>query len=282
VTAAKPKWWEGTITGFDNEATGINPHEDRIVTASLVHRIPGQRPNAVDWYIDPGIDIPAEAAAVHGWTRSKLVEFIGMEGAALRVSGGQSTRMARDGALNEIAAALATAIYVETPIVIANAPYDTTLLDAELARNGIDPITARPTGWRGVVDPMVLNKQWDPYRKTKGGCRGSRQGYDCGGCGATDSTLTGLCRHYGIVLAAAHSSSADALAAVRLSVRLAQLWPEIARWLLPTLHKNQVAWRRDQMVSLRRYFDKNGTPHDGCCPEWPVHVACAPAKAVAS
>ena len=281
MTAAKPKWWEGSITGFDTETTGIDAHTARIVTAALVHRIPGQRPNTVEWVIDPGREIPDEAAAVHGYTRARVLDLVGGEGYALRVSGEQRVRMTRDGALNEIAAQVATALHVETPLVIANAPFDATLLDAELARNSIDPITARPTGWRGIVDPMVLNKQWDPYRKTKGGCTGSRQGYDCGGCGATDSTLTGLCTHYGIVLSAAHSAAADALAAVRLSVKLAGLWPEIARWHLPTLHRHQIEWRRDQMLSLRRYFDKNEIEHDGCCPEWPVHSRCAPAKAVA-
>jgi hypothetical protein len=30
------------------------------------------------------------------------------------------------------------------------------------------------------------------------------------------------------------------------------------------------------MNGLRAYFDKNGTEHDGCCGEWPVHSRCAP------
>lgn len=277
MTPAKPKWWEGTISGFDIESTGINVFTDRIVTASLVHRIRGARPKAIEWIIDPSIDVPQEAAEVHGWTRQNVLDVVGGEGLALRVSEGQSVRMHKDGALNELAAALATAMYVETPVVAANAAYDLTIIEAELARNGVDTVASRIGEIRGVVDPMVINRQWDPYRKTKGGCRGSNQGYQCGGCGATDSTLGGLCRHYGIVLAGAHSSSADALAAVRLAVKLAGLWPEIARWHLPTLHKNEIVWRRDQMIGLRRYFDKAGVEHDGCCEEWPVHVRCAPA-----
>lgn len=304
-----PKWHEATITGFDTETTGTAPHTARIVTSSIVHRIPGQRPKTIDWIIDPGIDIPAEAAAVHGYTRDRILTLVGGEGYALRVSEGRSARMTADGALNEIAAQVATTIHTGTPLVIANAPYDTTLLDAELTRIGIDPISARPTGWAGVVDPMVIEKQLDRWRKqcfvkgpgpdgtdtacdrenrihVCGGCRGkagSKSVYDCGGCGITDRTLTSLCLHYGIVLTAAHSASADALAAVRLSVKLAALWPEIGRWLLPTLHRNQADWHREQLRGLRDFFLKVGKTDEaaGMCPEWPVHVTCAPAAETA-
>jgi len=33
------------------------------------------------------------------------------------------------------------------------------------------------------------------------------------------------------------------------------------------------------MDSLRGFFDKKGLEHDGCCPEFPVHLECGRAAA---
>lgn len=309
-----PKWWEGRLAGWDTESTGVNVHTDRIVTASLVHVQPGQRPRAIEWIIDPGIDIPVEASNVHGWTRDRILAAVGAPGQAVRRTNGGTNEMVltADAALYEIAGHLGTLIHTETPIVAANAAYDFSLFDAECRRNQVDTLTGRPDGVRGVVDPMILAKQWDPYRKTCwrkgpdypsadpaepgviradicdreagvhycGGCRGGK--HRCGGCGATDSTLTGLCAHYGVVLAGAHSSSADAIAAVRLAVKLAQLWPDTGRLKLSTLFTKQREWRYDQQEGpkgLKAWFEKNGEHEKAAevCGEWPLHMACAPA-----
>ena len=44
-------------------------------------------------------------------------------------------------------------------------PFDLSLLEAELERHGIDSLASRPSGIRGVVDPMVIEKAYDTYRK---------------------------------------------------------------------------------------------------------------------
>ena len=80
----------------------------------------------------------------------------------------------------------------------------------------------------------------------------------CGGCGATDRKLGSLCKHYGIFHGGEHDAAADTLAAIRLAVRLAGLWPDIARLKLDTLHRKQVEWRRAQSVSLRDFWRKSG------------------------
>ena len=80
----------------------------------------------------------------------------------------------------------------------------------------------------------------------------------------------------------AHDASGDALAAARL-------WPRImakhARKFpghsLGSLHQAQIGWRKAQADSLRAYFDRNGTEHDGVCGEWPLHSQCLRARAVA-
>lgn len=270
------KWHEGPMVALDTETTGTDVHTDRIVTAAIVHIRPGERPRTITWIIDPGIDIPAEAAEVHGWTNDRLRERLA--GAqAIRIHNGREERLTRDGALFEIAAQAATAMHTEAALVLANAAYDLSLLEAELVRHDIDTLSSRPDGIRGVVDPMVIEKQYDPYRKVKGGCRGGKT--PCGGCGAENKTLTGLCLHYKVRHTGAHDASADALAAVRLIPRLVDAWPQIGAWKLSTLHNHQVTWRRDQMDGLRSYFDKIREPHDGCCGSWPLHgQCCAPAR----
>ena len=63
-------WHRGPMALFDCESTGVDPHRDRIVTAAIVEVTPGaDRPSrSSTWLLDPGIDIPAPAAAVHGVT----------------------------------------------------------------------------------------------------------------------------------------------------------------------------------------------------------------------
>lgn len=278
------KWHEGRLVAFDVETTGVDAHQDRIVTAAVVHTQPGTRPRTLSWLIDPGVDIPAEASDVHGWTPVRIAAALnGAEASYTHVA--RQAPMTRADALDSIAAQVATAILSDTPLIAMNASFDLTTLEAELARHGVRTLTDRVAGHpvRCVVDPMVLEKQYDPYRKVKGGCTGSKRGHDCGGCGAEDKTLTGLCRHYGVVLAGAHDAGADAVAATRLALRIVNSWPDIARLRLATLHEKQIGWRADQMKSLRSYFDRQTPPieHDGCCGEWPLHRQCAPAMAVA-
>lgn len=273
------KWHAGPMIGADTETTGINPHDDRIVTAAIVHVTPGEPTKTTQWLIHPGRDIPTEASDVHGWTTERLERKL--NGAqALRIDADGETPLYRDVALFEIAAPLGVAMGRGIPVIAANAAFDLTLLEAELARNGLDTLASRPAGIRGVIDPMVLEKQYDPYRRVKGGCRGGK--YKCGGCGVEDKKLSSLCTHYKVTLSEAHDAAADALAALRLAWRLAHVWPDAGRLRLETLHAHQITWRREQMAGLRSYFDKNAIEHDGCCGSWPVHAGCCAPVGVAS
>lgn len=275
------KWHEGPLVGFDLETTAPDPHDARIVTAAIVYATPGARPQVLSWLINLGIEIPDEAAAVHGWTTQRLNDRVSV-GQALRSVNRAVRELTANDAIAEVRQHLTGAMAQYVPVVIFNAPYDTTVLNGELERASLPPVGT----WDGVVDPPVIEKQFDPYRKVKrdAGCQGGK--YDCKqgrdrGCGAQDKTLTSLCQHYGVIHAGAHDSTGDALASVRLARRLATVWPEVGRWTLPTLHRHQVDWRSSQADGLRAYFDKIGQDHDGVCPEWPVHTSCA-RQAVAS
>ena len=55
------------MLSFDLETTSANPRTARIVTSALV-RIDGSEISASETLADPGVEIPEEAAAVHGIT----------------------------------------------------------------------------------------------------------------------------------------------------------------------------------------------------------------------
>ena len=88
--------------------------------------------------------------------------------------------------------------------------------------------------------------------------------------------LVDQCGHYGVLHGGAHEADADALATLRILRRQVQAYPDLAGMTLSKLHTQQVTWRRQQMDSLRAYFDRSGKEHDGCCGEWPLHIDCAP------
>ena len=63
-------WSAGPFLGFDTETTGVDVTTDRIVTAALVHR-DARGTTVRTWIIDPGVEIPAPATAIHGITTER-------------------------------------------------------------------------------------------------------------------------------------------------------------------------------------------------------------------
>src|SRR5690606_385575 len=104
------------------------------------------------WLIDPGIEIPAAATAVHG---------ISTEHARMH---GRSPVAA----LEEVATEIAKAFSTGTPVVAFNACYDLTLLETELRRHELPTVAERVGGpLCPVIDPLVLDREHDRYRKGK-------------------------------------------------------------------------------------------------------------------
>lgn len=64
-------WTNGPRVGFDTETTGVDVTTDRIVTAALVFREPGQEDKVMSWIINPGIEIPQGSIDVHGITNER-------------------------------------------------------------------------------------------------------------------------------------------------------------------------------------------------------------------
>ena len=218
-------WHDRRLAAFDLETTGIDSESDRIVTAA-VSIVGDGRPSVFHaWLLDPGIEIPAGAAAVHGITTERA-----------RAEGRPPLE-----AVEEIVALLAEQLRQGVPIIAFNARFDLTCLDREARRNGIAPLLDRVGGADGmlVVDPYVLDKQLDRFRKGK-------------------RTLGAVCAHYDVPLDEAHASHADALAAARVAWRLGQAFAELRELDLPALHAQQVAWAAEQAASFEEWLRCNG------------------------
>lgn len=219
------------MLAFDLETTGVDVEVDRIVTASAVAANPPEK-SAIptNWLLNPGIDIPEEASAVHGITTEKAI-----------AEGADSAT-----AVAEIAANLIDAWEADVPVVAFNAAYDLTLLDREMRRHGIGRlIVAGP-----VIDPSVIDRALDSYRKGK-------------------RSLAAVCAHYGVTQTGAHSSEGDALATARLAWKMPRAFPDLADIDLIELHDKQVQWRKEWAVNFEAYLRSKGedTTVNG---EWPM------------
>lgn len=236
--------WHGeSLVGFDLETTGTEPLESRIVTAAVVEVRGGAVAGRRLWLADPGIRIPEQASAIHG---------ISNERAAAE---GRPVREVAD----EVAQVLAEHWARGTPVVAYNAAFDLTLLSAELARHGLPALGDRlaaltgETGIGPVVDPLTIDRAVDRYR------RGKR-------------TLEAVCVEYGVALDGAHEASADALAAVRVAIAMAERHPTVANLALPDLHQEQVRWYADWAGGFQEFLRKKGTPDAVIDPAWPLRA----------
>ena len=230
-------WHEGPLAGFDLETTSADPETARIVTAAIVVRGEGRAPETLTWLVNPGIDIPAEATAVHGITTERA----------------QAEGMDPVRAAEEISCKLAGLVLDGLPLVIYNAPYDLTVLDREGRRNGIAPFGDVLNGCAGtIIDPFVLDKYVDQYRKGK-------------------RTLSAACDFYKVTLDGAHDSSFDALAAMRVAWKIAVTYPSIATMTLTGLHDLQEKAKAEQAASFQDYLRRQGKDEviDGAWPYKP-------------
>ncbi|MGW4701554.1 exonuclease domain-containing protein [Streptomyces sp. NPDC004285] len=236
-------WHGDTLVGFDLETTGTEPLEARIVTASIVEVDgSGQVVRRRDWLADPGIRIPEQASAIHG---------ISTERAAAE---GRPVREVAD----EIAKTLAAYWEDGVPVVAYNASFDLTLLAAELRRHGLPSLEERLGGTAigPVVDPYTIDRALDRYR------RGKR-------------TLEAVCGEYGVVLEAAHQAAADALAAVRVAVAIAERHPGVAVLDPAELHERQIGWYRAWAENFQDFLRRKGDAEAVVDSTWPLRPAVA-------
>ena len=224
--------WASTLAVFDLETTGIDVETTRIVTATLaVLDANGAVVARTDWLVDPGIEIPDGAAEIHGITTEHA-----------RIYG----RVAGE-AIAEIVDAVRAQLADGIPLVAYNAAYDLTVLHREALRHGI-PALVEPGP---VIDPLVIDKAVDRYRKGK-------------------RTLTAAAEHYGVVLDNAHDSGADAIAAGHVAQAIAHRYPHALALTAQELHDRQVDWSIEHAESFQDYMRRTHDPSFTTSGTWPV------------
>lgn len=243
-------WTDSPILCLDTETTGKDPNAARIVTADVVRIEPGGQVTEPRSYLaDPGVEIPAEATEVHGISTEHAREH-GMDPADLVLL-----------LLDDLESAWREGI----PVVAFNAVYDLTVVDRELRRHHARPLTI--TG--GVLDPFVIDKAVDRYRK------GSRK-------------LGDVCKRYGVTLDNAHNSAADAEAAGLVMLKMIEWYPGLREKTLRDLWIQQRQAYREQAESFEAYLRRKKR-EDGATAEeiaavvierdWPLRPYSEPAVA---
>jgi DNA polymerase-3 subunit epsilon len=228
-------WTDGAMVGFDTETTGVDVGVDRVVTAALVRR--DSHGTAVrSWLLDPGVEIPEGASAIHGITTERARAF-GRPPAE---------------ALEQIATALAAAALRGEPVVAYNACFDLSLLDVELRRHGLptlpDRLGCTPLA---VIDPLVLDRHLDRYR------RGKRR-------------LGDLCAHYHVTPDGLHTADVDVVATLDVLRAIARAHPQIAAMTAAELHALQVGAHRAWATSFNEWRAGQGYEGPGADAAWPV------------
>ena len=212
------------ICSFDLETTGVDVTTARIVTAACIDVDTATNAKTdYNWVADPGVEIPAEAAAVHGWTTERA-----------RAEGQD-----HDKVVNELISHIYDAWNAGAYLVVYNAAYDLSLL--HVLSGGTFEI-------RGpVIDPLVLDKHFDKYR------RGNRKLI-------TVATHYGFTFSEEEAHAADADAVMAALVADSMKNNVyASQFPQSTSDLM----KLQMDAKAEQTRSLRAYFEKQGKPFDG-------------------
>nr|WP_249290935.1 exonuclease domain-containing protein [Leucobacter manosquensis] len=224
--------WAADLAVFDTETTGIDTAHARIVSASIaLLGAGGEVSERYDWLLDPGIEIPAAAVQVHGIS-NEIARTSGIEAAV---------------GVRQIVDQLLEMIERGFPVVAYNAPYDLTLLAAEAARHGVPwPAEISP-----VIDPLILDKQLDRYRKGK-------------------RTLEAVAAHHGVDIGNAHDAGDDAIAAGRVLQKIAAKYADVVPAELDELHRLQIEWAAAQAASFQDYMRRVRDASFVADGRWPI------------
>nr|WP_243752665.1 exonuclease domain-containing protein [Leucobacter ruminantium] len=226
--------WAANLAVFDTETTGVDTSHARIVSATIALLGPaGEVIERYDWLIDPGVEIPPAAVQVHGIS----TEVARASGIAAAVG------------VRQIVERLREMLERGFPIVAYNAPFDLSLLAAEAGRHGVE----WPADLSPVIDPLVLDKQFDRYRKGK-------------------RTLEAVAAHHGVEIGMAHDAGDDAIAAGRVLQRIAVKYADVIPGELDELHCAQVEWSAAQAANFQDYMRRVRDPSFIADGRWPVRA----------
>ncbi|WP_031166039.1 exonuclease domain-containing protein [Streptosporangium roseum] len=266
-------WYLGRLAAFDLETTASDPEKARIAEAYVGYVGGGLNPiDREPLLIDPGIEMPAEAAAIHGYTTEHLREH----------------GIPSEQGVPIVAQAVAEAVLDGIPLVGQNIRYDLTVLHRECIRHDVETVEERagqPISL--VIDTLVLSKYLDRWRRRVSAEQGAH-------------VLKTTAQVFGVswVDEEAHGARYDALVAARVAwhmgriahMPLAQrprvlsgrddrrhLFDDLAVDL-PTLFASQQRWAAEQAASYQEWLrsPKAGEKRDVnavISGEWPIQSA---------
>ena len=232
---ALPEWLK-VIAVFDTETTGLDLQQSRIVTAALhlVDVSGNVLEGGKDWLINPGIPIPPEASRVHKVFDADVV----------------NAQDSKSG-VAEILGAIQDFFSQGIPVVAYNAPYDFTILHYEAKRHDLPPVE-----FGFVIDPLVIDKTVDKYRKGK-------------------RTLESVAERYNVPLENAHTAKDDAIAAGQVGLAVLRYFFAQDKPVVPfpssleELHEMQSKWA-DQIEESYSQWRKQERPDYIPQFGWPV------------
>lgn len=233
-------WVDLPWLGFDTETTGVDPDQALILSSALVNvrdpAAPAPLASTVD-YLDHGLKDPIPAGHIHK-----------LDASFLSANGTDPAQT-----LEAICLVISAVMGPTQPLVGMNIAFDLTMLDRNCRRYGVTPLTDRCELY--CIDPFVLDKLVEPYRKGK-------------------RNLERLAEVYRVPWdpVAAHGAEADAVAAARVAWRIGRLYPALGALGPAQLHQFQVEWKRAQDDSFANYRAGRGESTDGIDGLWPVRL----------
>lgn len=224
-------WTMAPWVSIDVESTGVHCYEDRIVEIACVGiGVDGEVIDPWSAVVNPGVEIPDEAAAIHGITTERA-EAEGITTAeALTIV---ADRIFENG--------------WRSPVIAYNARYDLPMILAEAERHGVDFPAFAP-----ILDPYLLDRMADKYR------RGKRQltlVADHYGVALGDN---------------AHGALADAIAAGQVMRKLIAKYPQIGDHSLGDLFVRQAKGHETQRQSFEEYMRRTKDPDFEASIGWPI------------
>lgn len=227
--------WAKQIAVFDLETTGLDLKEARIVTACALEldaegNIVGDNS---EWLANPGIEIPTQASDVHGVTTEVAI---------------RDGRPAAE-VVAELVSKLQDFFDRGLPVVAYNAPFDFTILHYEALRHGLEPLKIG-----SIIDPLVIDKFKDKYRKGK-------------------RRLENAAEFYKVQLDDAHNATADAVAAGRVAQAIAARWAAELPASASELHLEQIGWSESIDADFETYMRRSVNPDFTAARGWPLKIS---------
>lgn len=232
ASPAERPWHRGPLASYDCETSGLDITNDRIVTAALI-RSSGE---TLRWISDAdGAEIPTAASDIHGFT----TEYIRAHGRPAKAVVAEIV----DALALEMASGFAA-------LVVMNAPFDLSLLNAECARHGVRPLADRIGRVAPVIDPLVLDRAADRYRSGR-------------------RNLESLAKHYKVPLTEAHQAHADAQAALGVALKIGEQYEELQApaWVV---HGWQIKMHERWAARYEAHLRSSGQPDAVIDGSWPL------------